>query len=97
MKTVNETPIQFGVSTLSRIMQDCVTREIESEQDMQELINKLWPALVCEHEQESDDAIRYQLIKRMLEAEEAGFIEGNVSELLFSVVFDWSIEKVKSY
>ncbi len=42
----------FGPSTLIRLMDDCLPEQIENEQDMQKMINKLWPALVCEHEQD---------------------------------------------
>lgn len=53
-KTVSKKPKQFGVSTLCRLMDDCIPAQMDDERDMQDLINKLWPALVVEHEIESD-------------------------------------------
>lgn len=48
-KYVDSKPKKFDVSTLVRLMDDCLPEEIETEQDMQQLIDKLWPALVAEH------------------------------------------------
>lgn len=41
---------KLGIGTLCRLMDDCLPEEIETEADMQKLIDKLWPALVCEFE-----------------------------------------------
>lgn len=41
---------ELGIITLCRLMDDCLPERLENEQDMQELINKLWAALVCEFE-----------------------------------------------
>ncbi|QSM00635.1 hypothetical protein [Oceanospirillum phage vB_OliS_GJ44] len=49
-KVVLKKTKQFGCATLCRLMDDCLPEEIETESDMQNLIDKLWPALVCEHE-----------------------------------------------
>ena len=49
-KVVKKKAIQFGVGTLSRLMDDCLPDQIDDERSMQKLINKLWPALICEHE-----------------------------------------------
>ena len=43
-------PPKLSVGTLCRLMDDCLPEQIETEADMQKLINKLWPALVCEFE-----------------------------------------------
>lgn len=56
-KTVESKPKQFSIGTLCRLMDDCLPEQIEDERDMQALINKLWPALVCEHEIESEKEI----------------------------------------
>lgn len=50
VKVVLKKTKQFGGETLCRLMDDCLPEEIETESDMQQLIEKLWPALVCEHE-----------------------------------------------
>jgi len=47
VKVLRDVP-EFGASTLCRLMDDCLPEQIDNETDMQELINKLWPALVCE-------------------------------------------------
>lgn len=65
-KLVRKEPMQFGIGTLSRLMSDCLPDNVKDghkidEHDMQELINKLWPALICEHELEQSD------IKKFLE------------------------------
>ncbi len=44
----------------------------------------------------TEDIDRYNLVKQTLEAKEAGFVEGDISGLLFSIVFDWDIEKVQA-
>ena len=43
-------PSKLGVGTLCRLMDDCLPEQIDDEQDMQRLIDKLWPALCCEFE-----------------------------------------------
>lgn len=43
-------PPRLGIATLCRLMDDCLPEQVEDERDMQELIDKLWPALVCEFE-----------------------------------------------
>jgi hypothetical protein len=43
-------PPKLGVSTLCRLMDDCLPEQIDDERDMQRLIDKLWPALCCEFE-----------------------------------------------
>jgi len=45
---------------------------------------------------QNEELQRYELIKNTLEAKEAGFVEGDISELLFSIAFDWDTEKVKA-
>lgn len=47
---VMRNPPKLGIGTLCRLMDDCLPEEIETEADMQKLIDKLWPALVCEFE-----------------------------------------------
>ena len=48
---VNRKTIQFGIGTLERMLQDlCLTNIVLDEKDLQEIINKLWPVLICEHE-----------------------------------------------
>lgn len=59
-KLVRKEPIQFSIATLARLMDDCLPEQIENELDMQELINKLWPALICEHEHELE---QYPVLK----------------------------------
>lgn len=49
-KEVSETPIKFDTLTLYRLMDDCLPEEVIDEHDMQRMIDKLWPALVREHE-----------------------------------------------
>jgi len=49
VKVLKKAP-QLGAATLCRLMDDCLPEQIDSEQDMQKLIDKLWPALVCELE-----------------------------------------------
>ena len=51
-KTVKAATPKLPISTLVRLMDDCLPPEIEDERDMQKLIDKLWPALVCELEVE---------------------------------------------
>ena len=46
-------PKKLGVGTLCRLMDDCLPEQIDDERDMQRLIDKLWPALVCEFEKET--------------------------------------------
>lgn len=46
-------PDKLGVATLCRLMDDCLPEQIGNEKDMQHLIDKLWPALVCEFERET--------------------------------------------
>lgn len=46
---------RFSIRTLCRLMDNCLPAQLEDETDMQQLINKLWPALVTE--QEVDDAV----------------------------------------
>lgn len=50
---VRKYPKKLGVATLCRLMDDCLPEQIEDERDMQRLIDKLWPALVCEFESET--------------------------------------------
>lgn len=49
-RVVMSKPPKLGISTLCRLMDDCLPEQIECESDMQLLIDKLWPALVCEFE-----------------------------------------------
>jgi len=49
---VKRNPPRLGILTLCRFMEDCLPEQIEDEQDMQQLIDKLWPALICEFEKE---------------------------------------------
>jgi len=49
-KEVSSETISFDTLTLCRMMDDCLPDKIEDEHDMQKLIDKLWPVLVCEHE-----------------------------------------------
>lgn len=55
--TVKKEVKKFGVMTLCRLMDDCLPEEIETESDMQILIDKLWPALVFEHQIDSVSSI----------------------------------------
>lgn len=48
IKTVKLAPQKLGIETLCRLMDTCLPPEIEDERDMQRLIDKIWPALVCE-------------------------------------------------
>ena len=47
-RVVMRHPPKLGVSTLCRLMDDCLPEQIDDERDMQQLIDKLWPALCCE-------------------------------------------------
>lgn len=49
-RLVMRDPPKLGVVTLCRLMDDCLPAQIENAQDMQKLIDKLWPALVCAFE-----------------------------------------------
>tara|TARA_Y100000310_G_scaffold345867_1_gene471996 strand:+ start:18751 stop:18987 length:237 start_codon:yes stop_codon:yes gene_type:complete len=49
-RIVMRNPPKLGVRTLCRLMDDCLPEKIDDERDMQELIDKLWPALCCEFE-----------------------------------------------
>ena len=49
-RLVMRNPTRLGVSTLCRLMDDCLPEQIDDERDMQQLIDKLWPALCCEFE-----------------------------------------------
>ena len=49
-RVVMRHPPKLGVSTLCRLMDDCLPEQIDDERDMQRLIDKLWPALCCEFE-----------------------------------------------
>ena len=49
-RLVMRNPPRLGVSTLCRLMDDCLPEQVEDERDMQQLIDKLWPALCCEFE-----------------------------------------------
>ena len=53
-RIVMRRPPKLGVSTLCRLMEDCLPEQIEDERDMQKLIDKLWPALCCEFEADED-------------------------------------------
>lgn len=72
-KYVDSKPKKFGISTLVRLMNDCLPEQIENEQDMQQLIDKLWPALVREHE---PDDVQCPCCKRYFQdfTEESEFI-----------------------
>lgn len=55
---VSKEPKQFSVSTICRLMDDCLPDNIKDghaidEFDMQDLISKIWPALVAEHQIDS--------------------------------------------
>lgn len=54
-KIVESKPKQFSIGTLCRLMDTCLPAQIDDERDMQSLIDKLWPALVTEHEVEKSD------------------------------------------
>lgn len=45
---VMRNPPKLGISTLCRLMDDCLPEQIDDARDMQKLIDKLWPALCCE-------------------------------------------------
>ena len=49
-RVVMRHPPKLGISTLCRLMDDCLPEQIDDERDMQRLIDKLWPALCCEFE-----------------------------------------------
>lgn len=49
---VSRKPQKLSLATLCRLMDSCLSEDIESESDMQRLIDKLWPALCCEFEVE---------------------------------------------
>lgn len=49
-RVVMRHPPKLGVSTLCRLMDDCLPEQIDDERDMQRLIDKLWAALCCEFE-----------------------------------------------
>ena len=76
-KTVSKKPKQFGASTLCRIIEDCLPekfKEDADEHDMQELIDKLWPALVVEHEVEAES------VSCFLEAEAPLYDDPNATD-----------------
>lgn len=63
-KLVSKEPKQFSLSTICRLMDDCLPENIIEgqsidEHDMQEIINKLWPALVTEHQIENESIVGF--------------------------------------
>mgnify|MGYP005999789139 CR=1 FL=1 len=51
--SVPRKPGSLSIGTLCRLMDDCLPEQIDDERDMQRMIDKLWPALVCEFELET--------------------------------------------
>jgi len=61
---VSKEPKQFSVSTICRLMDDCLPENIKDghaidEFDMQDLISNLWPALVAEHRVEHESIVGF--------------------------------------